>query len=265
MASKRDSIGEDWEDVGDDNLSVVSLPTSDDDERPTAQTTASSLKDSIVAGESVSETSTLQCNHHSTSNYKNKGKEVTSTEDLSADHLMKRPINTAEDPFRDPSVSECLNFDPAASQEDLVDSNGAEEVNHHDLLRDLDSLHKVLNDTIQSVKDLSTLHSDTAEKTLKFCQHLSIHVDELRAIKAGYARVGRGTSTDISLDPGLFAWLSGVRLKALALQVELQDEVKRTLQAGHSQRSTNIVLRDIWTDLEKWSRQMHEFLPIMQA
>jgi hypothetical protein len=92
-----------------------------------------------------------------------------------------------------------------------------------------------------------------------------MQVDELRPIVAGYERVWRNTSGDIPLDPGLYSWLSSVRVKALAMQVELQDEVKRTIQAGRSERTTNRVLHDIWKDLESWEQQMDDFLPIMQV
>jgi hypothetical protein len=67
------------------------------------------------------------------------------------------------------------------------------------------------------------------------------------------------------LDPGLYAWLSGVRVKALGLQVELQDEVRYTLRPGRLGRSTNYDLQSIWQDLEDWKKQMDDFLPIMQV
>lgn len=272
-------IGDNWQDVGYDNFSVLSLSSSDEDELGTGKAD-SALQESASKCDSISETTTLHCDDDLTSRYKGKGKdkEIATESNLELDDVGHDrctvdlpPHRTLEDhstarPLFEPTISECLNFDPDEhQQDDSGELHISEDVNPNELLRSLDSVCAILRDTILFVNNLTTLHHETSVKARKLCRTLAMQVDELRPIVAGYARVWRNTSSDIPLDPGLYSWLSGVRVKALALRVELQDEAWRTIQAGRSERTTNHVLEDIWRSLETWEEQMDEFLPIMQV
>ncbi|OIW23807.1 hypothetical protein CONLIGDRAFT_718772 [Coniochaeta ligniaria NRRL 30616] len=274
--SKRDSIGDDWEDVGDDNLSIVSLPGSDEGE-PVIGVAEPTLQESVHNGDSTTKTTTLHCNNEASSRYKDKGKEIATgsksdgnhhhhdrrTEDHLPSSKSLEDQSTAR-PVFEPSASECLNFNPDECQQDgtgelLISA----DVNPNELLQNIDSVRAILRNTIHSVNDLATLHHETSEKARTICRTLAMQVDELKPIVAGYARAWRSTSGDIPLDPGLYSWLSGVQVKILGLQVELQDEVIRT--TGGREQPTSRTLHGIWKDLETLEQQMDEFLPIMQV
>ena len=171
----------------------------------------------------------------------------------------------SSDLLTDLSTSVCVNFEPQQSQEHTV--NRPEDVNPNDLLRELDTVQNILAATIQSIDDLSTLHPETSAMANMPCCNLAIQLVELKPIVIGYARVWSATSMEIPLDPGLFAWLYGARIKALALQVELQEEVRRTLQQGHSERGMeqNHVVCGICDDLKTLEQHMDDFLPIMRV
>jgi hypothetical protein len=269
---RRNSIADDWEDVADDNLSVVSLPGSEDDE-PVVGLADLALEESTLSGGPVSETCTLPCNDDDNSDdpsplYNGKGKETATKRESEESHGDRHhypdDVSSSEPlakcstpgPLHEPSVSECLNFDPDEHQEDENDSSfESEDVDIDVLLRDIDSVRAILRDTIHSVDDLTTLHRATSEKTRKLCGTLAMQVEDLAPIVAGYARTWKNTSIEIPLDPGLHSWLSGVRVKALALQVELQDSIP----------SPSSVLHLIWENLESCEQQMDDFLPIMQV
>lgn len=269
--SKRDSIADDWEDVGDDNLSIVSLSGSEEDV-PVTELAGLTVREPAFTGASTTETTTVHGSDDASLRYTGKGREIgtesksgenNSGDDRHNEHLLSQDCSTAQ-PLFAPSASECLNFEPDEFEQD---GNGeplvSGDVNPDELLGNIDSVREILHDTIHSGNELPTLQLETWGKALTLCRTLAMQVEELRPIVVGYARVWRNSSTDIPLDPGLYSWLSGVRAKALGLQVECRDEMTRTL--GLRERTANRVLQDICKDLETFEQQMDEFLPILQV
>jgi len=270
--ARRHSIADDWEDVGEDNLSVVSLPDSDD-EKVAVAPGKSALEESTRSTDTASYLSTVLRTDDASPHNNGKGKEAADKMKSNEGQAHRDRNPDDADPLDDasaealyePSVTDCLNFDPDDDHKD--GDHGSlkpEDVDPGALLRDIESVRAILRDTIHSVDDLTTLHQETSENARKICRALALQVEELQPIVAGYARVWEQTTSDIPLDPGLQGWLSGVRVKALALQVELQDEVQRTLRAGR-RVSTSGVLHLIWEYLESCEQQMDDFLPIMQV
>ena len=165
----------------------------------------------------------------------------------------------------EPSVTDCLNFDPDDDQKDGDDGSlESDVVNASAFLRLIASVRAILRDTGHSLDDLTTLHQETSQNARRLWNALVLQVDEVQPIVAEYARVWAQKTSNMALDPALQAWLSKVRVKALALQVELQHEVQRTLRAGR-RLSNSGVLHVIWGHLESCEQEMDSFLPRMQV
>lgn len=283
------SISDDWEDVGDDNLSVVSLPTSDQDEATSGVgavsdsrqhvQTGSSPSPSFPTGDSMSETTTLHGNDDAQSHFKNmssSGAVVVNEPDKSYGGSRQvtrveppEPAAPVEAPFWNPPTSQCLNLEQESPLQGGADGNresnnlnSSSQLNPSHLLQILSSLGNILNDTIQSINDLTVLDPETSRRALILCKAVVDQVMELSPIVSGYAKVWSGISEDIPLDPGLHNWLSGVRCNALGLQVELQEEARRTSQ---KEDGKNIGVDLMLEELHDWKRQMDDFLPIMQV
>ncbi|GAB1317769.1 hypothetical protein MFIFM68171_07979 [Madurella fahalii] len=269
--SSRKSISEDWEDVGDDNLSVISLPCSEANApaspsfRPTSPNarvggpqpqgspeTSHSIRstDTQPAAEqldSISETTTLRGNDDiKVSLAKGKLKEIEPAE-----------AETPENPFSDPPGTEEIDEDAV---DELFD-DGSRDVDPRFLLKTLQSLRGILDDTLHVFTDLAAFHRNASERYLDVCQRLLRQVSELMPIISGYGKVWPALSRDIPLDPCLHGWLSGVRVKALGLQAEAQPLARR----GRTPASAENALSKIWEDLSEYEAKMREFLPIMQA
>jgi hypothetical protein len=268
--ARSDSIVDDWQDVGEDNLSVVSLPGSDDE--PATGLTNLTLEDANISGTLAIQPSTQPCVTEYDTDHDIQGTAVPAELQTRSSHGHRDvgdvplPMDIDTEPLREPSVSECLDFDPDEDQRHEGDHpqqfHGIIDLSV--LLQEIESLRAILRDTIDSVNQLTTLHDETSRKARRLCQALAMQVDGLQPVVAGYARVLERSTLDIPLDPSVQSWLTGVRIKALALQVELQDEAQRTLQTGRRE-STSGVLHLIWEYLESYEQQMDDFLPIMQV
>lgn len=298
-ASRRSSIGDDdWEDVGDDDLSVVSFPGSQD-EKPAIGLADLPQHGSVLSGDLASDTRTTTSDDEASPRSNGKGKEVATDLELEEGHGRGHHRHhsddlsssaPSEDPMAmgqlyEPSDFKCLNLNPDHCQKDEDDrssesqdigpdysqkgeedhSSESQDIDLDALLRDIDSVRAILCDTIHSVEHWATLRRETSEKARNLCGQLAMQLEDLTPIVAGYARIWKHTATDIPLDPSLPSWVSGVRVKVLALQVELQDEVKLAPQAGSSVASTDGALHLIWEYLENCEQQMDDFLPIMQV
>lgn len=289
--SSRKSISEDWEDMGDDNLSVISLPCSESSvpTSPSSQPTPPNIrvdgpvsKTSVAVSwclrglltsgkqtqgspqiprstrstdtqpvieqlDSISETTTLRGNDDAKGSLaKGKLKEVEPVE-----------AETLENPFKDPPGTEEVDDDAV---DELFD-DGSRDVDPQFLLKTLQSLRGILDDTLHVFTDLAVSHRSASERPLDVCQRLLQQVSELVPIMSRYEKVWPGLSHDIPLDPCLHGWLSGVRVKALGLQAEAQP-LTRT---GRTAASAESALSKILEDLSEYETKMREFLPIMQA
>ncbi|KXX81062.1 hypothetical protein MMYC01_202783 [Madurella mycetomatis] len=268
--SSRKSISEDWEDMGDDNLSVISLPCSESSlpASPSSQPTPPNIRvDGPAQGspqtpssirsadtrpvieqlDSISETTTLRGNDDTKASLaKGKLKEVEPTE-----------VETLENPFMDPPGMEEVDDDAV---DELFD-DGSRDVDPQFLLKTLQSLRGILDNTLHVFTDLAVFHRSAGERSLDVCQRLSRQVSELMPIISGYEKVWPALSRDIPLDPGLHGWLSGVRVKVLSLQAEAQTLTRRDRAATNTENAISKILED----LSEHETKMGEFLPIMQA
>jgi hypothetical protein len=265
MAFKRNSIGDDWEDVADDNLSVISLPMSEGKDHVAGPTTPT-LQGTGLADITIKDTVTLRLPIEAATQYggKDDGQPIVtgSKPEDGHGHALKTPPvieggSASSDAFR------CLHFDHTGCEDDAMARS--ENATPDDFLRNHKSLSKVLDDTIHAINDLTTLHSGIADETLAVCLSLATQVAELEPMLVVYARVCLSTSTEIPLDPGLFTWLSGVQVNALALRSELQDEVERTAQRTGSTPCMSPSLRGLLDALKNHEQQMEAFLPIIQV
>lgn len=177
----------------------------------------------------------------------------------------------AEDPFKDPTPDYEGDHDGAEEyhsfedhgDEYFGDSSANVEINPIRLQKTLQSLRNILDDTAHSLSVLPALANTIREESLGICSLLSRQVAELIPIASGYAKVWQKSSRELPLDPGLYGWLSGVRVKVLALQAEVRS-ISR-------QNSSDVPisyfpdLLSIWHDLEDYEKKMSDFLPIIQV
>jgi hypothetical protein len=299
----RNSPSDEWEDVADDNFSVISLPSSEEGESITLpDATAPGLArlrsnspttSSISATRCLSDATPLPDKAHIVPSFrsKDKGKGRAETTPCEPDgtrvHPRQELNKLLEDPFREPSASECLRFDPDESFQENPDT----QFIHLDptfLLEAAESVRKLLCDAIECIYGLPSLYGHFCTRGLQVCGGLVAKTAELTALVSGYAKVlvRSQTSPVIPLDPGLHLWLTAVRVKALDLQdalqaghqVGLQEEAKAaklSLQAaGSGGRPKNHgnsfhampphYMEEALDKLAELSGQMTEFLPIIQ-
>ncbi len=97
------------------------------------------------------------------------------------------------------------------------------------------------------------------------CCIIADQVDELKPIVSTYAQFWASSNTDIPLDPGLQAWLSGVRVKLLQLQVQLHTVGQEERRKPEHNDSDILACNKSCDVLMDFGRQMDDFLPIMQV
>ncbi|KAM7221266.1 hypothetical protein V8F06_003441 [Rhypophila decipiens] len=251
MAS-RNSLSDDWEDVADDNLSVISFSSADPD------ADAASVKS-------------------------NSDQDATHTEPRTTqDEGLIQPPNPTTEPqphISDPpkeTVDDGCKDDPAPATSDAEQCNSVDnqldelsqlfqgpsidsEVDPLSLHRTLESLRDILQHTTQELEETVTGLPGTARsKSLAACNLLSSQVAVLLPIALGYAKAWSGMPQDLDLDPNLHTWLTAVRAKVLNLQAEVRAISRSSLGS-----SLNLVA--IWNALLDYQRKMEDFLPIIQV
>jgi hypothetical protein len=253
MASRDDTLS-DWEDIGDDNLSVVSFGS--ESEAPAAQ------------GSPKLETSTKT---PSTSLPTPGKKVVTRSRSKSPDpddphdiynatvcHTKRKPISRAaveektaaannsrgaaeekntvkieaaeilEDPFRDPpsyNISESRGNeagDATDSINEIID-DGSRDVDPVFLSKTHQSLCDIIEDTVRIVRETPVLGQELTGPSINICGELRSQLSQILPILASYAKVSKDrTRHEIPIDASLHEWLSGVRVKVLGLLAETQ-------------------------------------------
>lgn len=159
-----------------------------------------------------------------------------------------------EDPFQDPP-------DNQDAEDDAVDKlldDGSRDVDPPFLEKTLDSLRGILDDTVTLLAGVPVLGL-ARERSFHLCLQFIQQVHELTPVVSGYAKVWARSSRELPLDPGLHAWLSGVRVKLLGLQAEAHRAARAT------NPDASDVLSRICDDLYDYERKMSDFLPIMLA
>ncbi|KAK3317763.1 hypothetical protein B0T19DRAFT_297276 [Cercophora scortea] len=298
MAS-RSGLSDDWEDIGDDNLSVISLPTSDTEHKSAVESTtcsrsaspapvasksarrnSTSSPNNIPAGpvsrgpppryiDTVSDSTTSRGQEEAGQSVRDKSKAPAAKEDPSSSSSSSGFVQSQrlEDPFRDFQDPPYHDSDPGESSrsgEEEVDElfdDGSRDANPLFIYRTLASLRDILAETVLAVRDTSPPIRDFLDSSHLVCDLLSRQVNELVPIVSGYADIYYASSRDFPLDPGLHGWLSGVRVKVLSLQAEAQLLAREPDLYGRRSH----VLQKISKDLFDYKEKMGEFLPIMQV
>ncbi|KAK0610086.1 hypothetical protein B0T17DRAFT_621363 [Bombardia bombarda] len=293
MAPRQGSISSDWEDVGDDNMSVISLPSSDDEassvapyERaPPSPALATALDSSTSNSQYVlairsapvpaqpddhdemSESAQLGCNDDGGASLSEKEEDVEakaghnhSSGASTSSSLAEMRDQVVENPFLDPPPSEGFADDSFDDTVDELFDDGSRDVDPIFLQKTLHSLREILDDTAVVLSDLPLPNCEIMEPSMGLCGRLSRQVSELDPIVSGYAKLWPTSSRDLPLDPGLHSWLSGVRVKILSLQAEAQR-----IGRDPNPKASHTFLPSIWEDLDEYERKMADFLPIMRV
>ncbi|KAK0611762.1 hypothetical protein B0T14DRAFT_500795 [Immersiella caudata] len=265
MAPQDRRLSDDWEDLGDDlgddNLSVISFSSSEGEPSPAPaapagpepepETSAEVPNTPLPAAEEKAETlprpdSPVQDDpygiYHRDSDYspcisgelspkvQNDGKEASIETNASSSVKGKETVETAaaeppEDPFRDPSDA---TYDGGEEDdEDAADSikeiidDGSRDLDPVYLSKTLQSLVDIINDTLRVVRETPVLGQELTSPSMNICKELQSQLSRIRPILEGYVRA-RKEGSKIPLDAGLQEWLSGVRVKVLGLLAETQ-------------------------------------------
>lgn len=273
----RNSISDDWEDVGDDNLSVISLSGSESDlpspkRTPNKDRSGSALK--VASPTKASNPGTSQSLPPTKQEVestpvqrdispKSKELETSVGEELGNPEspvsgiwhdARGLPSLALEDPFKDPDTdgvgNEADDEESDAVREVIDDaSDGVDPIF---LDNTLESLIKILRQTIGFISGLETAFVRQTGPSITACREIQSQVQRLRPMISAYAKVS--DYSDLPIDPALHGWLEGVRVKVLALR------------AQHSSvRTSSADFANIWNELDAYKNQMDEFLPIMLA
>ncbi|KAL2024886.1 hypothetical protein VTK56DRAFT_3585 [Thermocarpiscus australiensis] len=210
------SISEDWEDVENDNLSVVSLPSSDAGSPPAsslkpdssghdvADTTRSEItlttqsagrQNAVEQSDPTGETVTLH-DHDAASENVYKGEAKESQPGAEPDDV------TFQDP---PDVSQEVGYEAAACTLD----DRSLMIDPLSLQRTAQSLGKLLGDTML-VLHRSPIRRDVDPVPVNLCERVSLQVSELLAIALEYEGIWPDSAGDYVLDSCLLEWFSGV-------------------------------------------------------
>jgi hypothetical protein len=268
MAAKHDPISDGWEDVADDNLSVVSLSISEDSvdapiatasadksTNPSAATSADKSKDGISSSKSSV-----------TIDYESLMTELEDTYDSSEEEResVHEELNLPEpfvNPFRDDSEDD----------ETRLGDNLDVDMDPTFLVKVCTSTIKLIGEILSIVCFGSCRHTgetpqDVRKDVEDACKRLRSHLGELVPIMSGYSKYWDPEEASISLpiDPGLYEWITDLKVHLLGLQALLQNE----LNNPHSESgASNTVF-----DLRRYEKSLNEscdqivgFIPIMKA
>jgi hypothetical protein len=257
MAPQDRRLSDDWEDVGDDNLSVisfsseaevVSVPASPKPEIPTETPNASlpapdEKVETLPQPESPKQDDPYGI-YHRDSEYnpsiaeelssgakgEDEDKEAAAENNTSSltddkDTAQAAAAEPLEDPFRDPSDDTCDgreedDEDAADSINEIID-DGSRDLDPVFLSKTHQSLVDIINDTLRVVRETPVLVQELTVPSVDICKELQSQLSRILPILEGYAAVPK-EDAKIPLDAGLHEWLSGVRVKVLGLLAETQ-------------------------------------------
>ncbi|KAK0648998.1 hypothetical protein B0T16DRAFT_124573 [Cercophora newfieldiana] len=256
MASRDGQISDDWEDIGDDNLSVVSLPLSEPEVGPAQRsskldTSTSTPDGSLLASGTKVETTTRPKSPGCHDPYgiynapspvkkrasqgrgvglKQKKEEPNDTlgsgegnKVAEAEEAEPEPL---EDPFRDPPSDDAGEGredevgETTDSINEIID-DGSRDIDPVYLRRTHQSLDEILKDTLRTVKETPVLGQELTGPSISLCSEIQSQLSKILPILDGYIKAS-GLGLEIPLDASLQEWLSGVRVKVLGLLAETQ-------------------------------------------
>lgn len=236
------SISDDWQEVSDDNMSIVSLPTSEEPD------------------ESLDDLSSDLYPRPSTP--KNKANELRKIEGVPADSPNRAVQYDGED-------------DAERFNQDLKDVAPPLDDSDDDILDvDMDptflvkvdtSLLKLLGEILGAIhfKGSYEPRVDT-HKVEEACVALRKHLEGLKPILEGYSKHWNpNQASDLPLDPGLYGWMSEIKIELLGVQALLQRQMG--LPCLSNQPAVGSDMEKHSVSLTEFSDWIAGFLPIMQA
>lgn len=270
MASQSTPISDDWEDVADDNLSVVSLPTSEDE--------ADISVTKIDTKTDVSATSGSRIEHPT-----DPPDYIMSVADkLSAVSMSEwketnvKSHNPSADDFRDAAEKYCVKYRVAEATAHRDD----ESHRGYGLDVDMDPtyLQKVSTSTVKLIGEIwNHVHfsspycdeeddGDVHKQVGDVCKRLKQHHQALIPIMEGYSQHWNPERANINLpiDPSLYEWMSDLKIQLLGVQALLQNQM--SCHASSTGSSTLLLdLAQYVRSLNESCDQMASFLPIMKT
>lgn len=251
MAKTAAEISDDWSEIDDDdNFSIVSLPTDDGQSEPVATPSP-------------------------------------------ADAAPVEPSRTITLPIRGPRPEDagpppCYDDVPAADAKDTLPatetaastwSASSSDRSVNEILDvDLDPtfLQKVASSLIKLIGEvLGTINFEGnfdqpqgAYGIRAQCYALRDHLKSLEPIMLGYSKhwdPDEANSVTLPLDPGLYEWMSNLRIELLGLQDILQRHMANNLGVGAPDKRTTASRLDKYNDsLVEFATEIENFLPIIQ-
>jgi hypothetical protein len=267
-----DAISDDWQEISDDNFSVLSLPTSDD------VTDAGSPADADANGDAdtapllpgpASPVTKVSCRlallsiTDKENNGDNTGNKSPGTEEnmnqsspvyQPQDHVLG---DYAEDlPSEESQLAHALeiNLDPTF------------------LLSVTNSLIKLIGEVV-GIVHFGETGSHVQDGTFEVRRHIFCACNQLRRrlhilgpIMEGYTRHWdpRQATIDLPIDPSLYEWLSNVKVELLGLQAQLMSGMG-SASSSMSTPCTASGLSNFNASLNDLDDQIANFIPIMQA
>lgn len=274
---RRTSISEGWEEVSDDDFSVISAPGTDDEAEELSRSEAGISKPTrppsppkITAPIPISrpliyDGSAIECPPAISNPTGLPSVAPLDHPFIPTDGTSRRIDNDnnkssetqGEDDPSNPFNAEEYQYESDDAVEELLDAHPDPDPAF--FLRVLRSLSEIITETNQSSKELMPF-SNLSHKISSVCGLLSVQVDDLIPIVANYARFWSVASSDIPLDPNLHGWMSGVRVKLLGLQAEMQRHARSEVPTADT-----LALQEYHAALSEYQSQMQDFLPIMQV
>ncbi len=254
--SRRNSLSDDWEDVGDDNLSVISLPVSDDEPADTS-TQQKATHQLVHRPKEPSQPTVTPIHAAPPTSFPSIAEEFTPTPTFGGNkqHCNAPPkeknraletsvaLNNGEEDAEDTQRSAIFPADvtdiaiekssrdedkpyayeagsEGTSEEQVNELLDSHDVNPEFILKTLESLGGIIDDVTQTVQD--NVNAAFILSRAPIVYGLRNQVNQLKPIISTYAQIWYGTSQDLPLDPGLHEWLSGGRAQMISLNAELQ-------------------------------------------
>ncbi|KAJ9133671.1 hypothetical protein NKR23_g10566 [Pleurostoma richardsiae] len=252
----RNGISDDWEHLSDDSYSVISAPTSDGEDEAVDESVhfdADVAADSSPRRESRTASPPVSTARRSaevqtavTAPPATALPSIVPDQHPFGPEPRDGPADTALDGPPDPFNIADYEYESDAVDE-LVDTHTNTDPAFY--LKVLNSLAGILAETAQSERDPLAL-GGRSHRVADVCSPLSRQVQELTPIVSRYARLWSVAARDIPLDPNLHGWMSGVRVKLLGLQAEMQDPSR---------------VEEYCAALDAFRKQMDDFLPIMRV
>jgi DNA-binding FrmR family transcriptional regulator len=250
----RGSILDDWHDIADDNLSVISFATSD-----TASVDTTFQPEASKAASSESATQRASVDSTATHTICAEASDAGDGQSLSSfDEVENYGLDTKD--VRDESAGFASKADEPT--EDVSDC----DMDPTFLLKVVTSMLKLESEITAAIKFKSKEKPPEYEDILSECATIRGHLESLMPMLEGYSKcwdpeMGR---VALPLDPALYDWLSGLRIELLVLQASVLRHMQ-LLPPSPMAPSSDQDLSKSHATLMDLSSQMESFLPIMQC